>query len=85
MWLEGWSTVDARYRSIVALATVGFGDLVPTTDAAKLFTVAYILFGIGILAAFASELTRYRRAAVAERLAALRPPEDQSPDGGPEA
>jgi hypothetical protein len=85
MWLEGWSAVDALYFSVVALATVGFGDLVPTTDATKLFTVAYILFGIGILAAFASELTKDRRAAVAERLAALRPPEDQSPDGGPEA
>ena len=85
MWLEGGSAVDARYRSIVALVTVGSGDLVPTTDAAKLFTVAYILLGIGILAAFASELTNDRRAAVAERLAAHRPPEDQPPDGGPEA
>lgn len=85
MRLEGWSAIDALYFSVVALATVGFGDLVPTTDAGKLFTVAYILFGIGILAAFASELTRDRRAAVAQRMAVGRSIEHQPPDGGPEA
>ena len=51
-WLEGWSPVDALYFSVVTLATVGFGDLHPTTDAAKLFTVVYILVGLGVFAAF---------------------------------
>jgi len=59
--LEGWSPIDALYFSVVTLATVGFGDLHPTTEPAKLFTVGYILIGIGILAAFASELTKHRR------------------------
>jgi hypothetical protein len=63
--LEGWSLIDSLYFSVVALATVGFGDLVPTTDAAKLFTVGYIITGIGILAAFASELTKRRSVVVA--------------------
>lgn len=58
--LEGWSPVDALYFSVVTLATVGFGDLHPTTEAAKLFTVAYILSGLGIIAAFLSELPKYR-------------------------
>jgi hypothetical protein len=58
--LEGWSILDSLYFSVVTLATVGFGDLTPTTDAAKLFTVGYIITGIGILAAFASELTKRR-------------------------
>jgi hypothetical protein len=62
MVLEGWSAVDALYFSVVALATVGFGDLTPTTDAAKLFTVGYILTGVGIIAAFASELAKHRAA-----------------------
>ncbi len=64
MWLEGWSALDALYFSVVTLATVGFGDLHPTTDAAKLFTVFYILSGLGILAAFVSELTKYRTSPV---------------------
>ena len=45
---------------MVTLATVRFGDLHPTTDAAKLFTVLYIISGLGIIAAFLSELTKYR-------------------------
>jgi hypothetical protein len=60
--LEGWSPLDALYFCVVTLATVGFGDLTPTTDAAKLFTIGYIITGVGILAAFASELTKHRQA-----------------------
>jgi len=33
---------------------------VPTTDLAKLFTIGYIITGIGILATFVSELGKYR-------------------------
>jgi hypothetical protein len=58
--LEHWSLVDSLYFSVVTLATVGFGDLHPTTDASKLFTVGYIIAGIGIIAAFASELAKHR-------------------------
>jgi voltage-gated potassium channel len=64
MVLEHWSLLDSLYFCVVTLATVGFGDLHPTTDAAKLFTIFYILTGIGILAGFASELTKFRRAAI---------------------
>jgi hypothetical protein len=68
MWLEGWSPVDALYFSVVALATVGFGDLHPTTDIAKLFTVVYIIFGLGVIAAFISEITKYRASTIVRRL-----------------
>ncbi len=74
-WLEGWSPVDALYFSVVTLATVGFGDLHPTTDAAKLFTVLYILVGLGVFAAFIAELTKHR----ASTIARLRP-HDDGPD-----
>ncbi|MDN4474538.1 potassium channel family protein [Demequina sp. SYSU T00192] len=50
--LEGWSWVDSLYFSTVALTTVGFGDLTPTSDGAKLFTVAYLFVGVSILLAF---------------------------------
>jgi hypothetical protein len=60
--LEGWSVLDSLYFSVVTLATVGFGDLHPTTDLAKLFTIVYILAGLGILAGFVSELAKVRQA-----------------------
>ena len=58
--LEGWTLLDSLYFSVVTLATVGYGDLSPTTDLAKLFTIGYILTGIGIVAAFASEVAKHR-------------------------
>jgi hypothetical protein len=53
---EGWSVVDAFYFSTMTLATVGFGDVVPTNDGTKLFTVLYVLSGVGILVSFFSQL-----------------------------
>ena len=50
--LEDWSIVDSFYFSVVTATTVGFGDLTPDTDAAKLFTVLYIIFGISIIGTF---------------------------------
>lgn len=50
--LEDWSWVDSIYFSVVAVTTVGFGDLSPSNDASKLFTVLYVLGGISIFAAY---------------------------------
>ena len=51
-WLEDWSWIDSLYFCTVAVTTVGFGDLTPSTDSSKLFTVFYILGGVSIIAAF---------------------------------
>lgn len=51
-YLEGWSWIDALYFSVITLTTVGYGDFSPTTDAGKLFTIFYILIGIGIILSF---------------------------------
>jgi hypothetical protein len=50
--IEDWSWVDSVYFSVVAATTVGFGDLSPTTDASKLFTVFYILAGISLITTY---------------------------------
>ena len=60
--LENWSWVDALYFSVVAVTTVGFGDLTPTTDASKLFTVVYILAGIGLITTYLNLRLRRRAA-----------------------
>lgn len=56
LW-EGWSVVDAIYFCAMSLATVGYGDVVPETDVGKLFTVVYVLGGIGTLVVFFTSLT----------------------------
>ena len=72
-WLEGWSFVDSVYFSVITLATVGFGDLHPTSDAAKIFTIFYVLFGLGILAAFITELNKQHAATLAHLRTRLTP------------
>ena len=48
--------VDSFYFTIVTLTTVGYGDIAPHTTAGKLFTIAYLLIGIGILVALITEV-----------------------------
>lgn len=54
--LEGWGLVDSIYFATVTIATVGYGDFSPQTTAGKLFTVGYIVVGIGLFVAMASAL-----------------------------
>ena len=49
--IEGMSYLDALYFSVMTLATVGYGDLSPHTALGKLFTIVYVLIGVGIITA----------------------------------
>jgi voltage-gated potassium channel Kch len=60
-FMEGWSWVDSIYFSVVAVTTVGFGEISPSTDASKLFTVVYILSGVGIIASYLSARSDRKR------------------------
>lgn len=51
-YLEGWTYIDSLYFSVVTLTTIGFGDFTPQTDGGKLFTILYIIIGIGIILSF---------------------------------
>ena len=66
-YLEDWSWVDALYFSTVAVTTVGFGDLAPSTDGSKLCTVVYILGGIGIVTTYLRARLEYRHAKRTQR------------------
>lgn len=51
-YMEDWSWASSFYFSACTITTVGYGDLAPTTETARLFTAFYALIGVGI--AFAS-------------------------------
>jgi len=56
---EGWNLLDAFYFSFMTLTTVGYGDLVPTTPGSKIFTILYIVVGLGILLGFINTVAQH--------------------------
>ena len=57
--VEGWRWLDAFYFSVTTLTTVGYGDLAPTTDASKIFTIIFIFVGVGIILALINVIARH--------------------------
>ncbi len=75
---EDWSVIQALYFSIVTLTTVGYGDFAPTSDGTQIFTIIYILTGLGILVALLASVAEHyvtqksERDSARERLSARR-------------
>lgn len=44
--VEGWDFVSTLYFITTTFSTVGYGDLVPKTDASRIFTTLFAAFGI---------------------------------------
>ena len=51
-FISGYSWVDALYMTVITMATVGFGEVVPLDDTAKIFTV-FLIFASLIIVGFA--------------------------------
>ena len=64
---EDWTIIEALYFCIVTLTTVGFGDLSPTTAGTQIFTIIYILTGLGVLVALLASVAEHYIAQKAER------------------
>lgn len=66
-FVEDWSWVDSFYFSTIAVTTVGFGDLAPSTDGSKLFTILYVALGIAIIGTFLNQRLNRQAARFADR------------------
>ena len=55
---ENWRIVDALYFCVMTMSTVGYGDLSPTSDLSKIFTVVYSPVTIGVFVGVASKLAQ---------------------------
>lgn len=71
--VEDLRWLDSLYFSVITLTTVGYGDFSPTTNAGKVFTMVFVLVGIGIFVALVTEIGAHL---IAARNAASDPQSD---------
>ena len=45
-YLEKWTFIQSLYFTVATMTTVGYGDLAPTTDVSRLFTVFFMIIGV---------------------------------------
>lgn len=49
-WLaEDYSLLDATYQTVITLSTVGYEEVRPLDDSGRVFTIVFILTGIGLM------------------------------------
>lgn len=51
-WFEHWSIIDSLYFAVCTFTTIGYGDMFPSSDASRLFTAGFAVYGIIILGFF---------------------------------
>lgn len=45
--IEGWNILDSLYMSVITISTVGFQEVHPLSSTGRVFTIFFIIFGVG--------------------------------------
>lgn len=56
---EDWTVIDSVYFVTVSVATIGYGDLHPSSDSGRLFTSFYLIAGLLFVLSAVDELVRH--------------------------
>lgn len=59
-YLESSTWIDAFYVAAMTITTVGFGDIVPTQEATRVFMIFYMFIGVGTALYTLGIFTEYR-------------------------
>ncbi|GIV26740.1 MAG: potassium transporter TrkA [Bacteroidia bacterium] len=59
MFIEKIPFLDALYMTVITVATVGYREIVPPSDAGKIFTIFLIITSFGIFAYAISSITQF--------------------------
>lgn len=57
--IEGWDFLDSIYMTIITIASVGYMEVRPLSDAGRIFTIFLIIFGVGVLLFCISTFTAF--------------------------
>ena len=59
MLIEQWSFMDALYMTIITLATVGYSEVQTVSTEGRIFTVIYIMLGVGFFLYVAGNIIQF--------------------------
>jgi voltage-gated potassium channel len=48
-WVEDFGLFDGAYMAVITLTTVGYDEVQPLDDSGRVFTIVYVLTGIGVM------------------------------------
>ncbi len=69
--MEGWSWVNCIYFMTSTITTVGYGDITPTHEVSRLFTVFFMWTGISVGFYLIYTISRYREEKIDQKLMAF--------------